>query len=460
MRTFNKTVVWLIAAVSIVLFYFGFFGAKTYYGDVATVVVNGAEQLVLGNGLDQTVSVKLSPSSSEAVPSGDQLELSRRIIEERLAAFGLPDYNVYINYDDPSLVVEMPYGADLNSVAILAGATGEFYVRRGTEETDSSIIFGLSNVESADVQSTASSLFTVSSLHLELDSAAKTALKTATQEMADEYAASETTQKISVWYDGQLITTKEITEPITNGQLDFDMIFNLDTSTANELNVILNSDEMPYAFTGSSITEVDTSLVSAPRALIVACAAAAVVIALYFLIRYRLSGLTAVLSLVGMSGSLMAYLTGFFMPNAHNFTFATLAAFALSVLLAAYALLQECAAIRKECNANALQRSISDTMKKQLGLTMRAFCSLLIPAIVLSLFSNGLLLYNLLQPAFNAMGVNSSLLASVGSFGETLTWGIIFAMVFCVLGNRLMLWSVFSYSGAKKPGLVGGAANE
>ena len=216
MRTFNKTVVWLIAAVSIVLFYFGFFGAKTYYGDVATVVVNGAEQLVLGNGLDQTVSVKLSPSSSEAVPSGDQLELSRRIIEERLAAFGLPDYNVYINYDDPSLVVEMPYGADLNSVAILAGATGEFYVRRGTEETDSSIIFGLSNVESADVQSTASSLFTVSSLHLELDSAAKTALKTATQEMADEYAASETTQKISVWYDGQLITTKEITEPITN----------------------------------------------------------------------------------------------------------------------------------------------------------------------------------------------------------------------------------------------------
>lgn len=460
MRIFNKTVVWLIAVVAIVLFFFGFFGAKSYYGDVSTVIVNGTEQLRMGTGLGKTVTVKLATSTADLVPSGEQLEVCKRVVEQRLATFNLTDYNVYINYDDPSLIVELPYSTNLSTVVSLAGAKGSFAVRRGTEETDASIIFGLGNVKSADVDTTNNSMFTLSSLALSLDSSAKAALKDATKEMAEEFAASETTQKISVWYDGQMLASKDITEVISNGKLNFDMIFNLDSSTAAEMSVMLNSDDIPYNLTSSTITETDYALDGAPRALGIACAAAAVALALYFLVRYRLSGLTAVVALLGTAGSMMAVQTGFFGTSTNPFSFATLSAFVLVILLSADNLLRDCAQIREDCNPHALARSTAEALKRNLGLSMRAYAAALIVGIVLACFSNGLILYTLLQPMFTSMGVNSNLLASVGSFGLTLTWGMIFSMVFCVLGNRLMLSSVFSYDGAKKAGLVGGAAHE
>ncbi|MEG2633312.1 MAG: hypothetical protein RSA97_01825, partial [Oscillospiraceae bacterium] len=85
MKIFSKTVVWIIAAVSVVLFFFGFFGAKTHYGDVATIVVNGVEQLNTGVGLGKTVSVKLS-ASEDTILTDQQLAESKRVVEQRLSA--------------------------------------------------------------------------------------------------------------------------------------------------------------------------------------------------------------------------------------------------------------------------------------------------------------------------------------------------------------------------------------
>ncbi len=460
MGVFKKTVVWLIAAVSIVMFFFGFFGAETKYGDVSTVIVNGVEQLQMDAGMGQTVRARLAPSSADVIPTADQLEQSKRIVEQRLASFSLPDYSVAVNYDDPSLVLELPYTSDISSIITLAGAKGEFAVRRGTSETDSSVIFGLSNVKSAQVENTASAMFSITSIDLVLDSAAKAALREATREMAEEYAASETSQKLSLWYNGQQLTNLDVTEAITNGRLRFDLIFNLDAQSAAELSVMLNSDDMPLGFTPTTLTEMDLSYENAPRALGIACAAAAAAVAVYLLLRYRLGGVTAVVALLGTAGCMMALQTGFLNPGTRCFSYAALAAFALSLLLAADQMMREYALIRSGLNPSAVARSVSEGMKRSLGLTMRAYCAVFIMAVVLCLFSRGYLLFNLLQPLFSSMGVNSTLLASVGDFGMTLCWGVVFSLVFCVLGNRLMLHSIFSYAGAKKPGLIGGAAHE
>lgn len=460
MNLVKKAVVWLIAAVAVALFVFGFLGVKTYYGDISTTVINGVGDMTLGNGMAGTISVKMIASGADVVPSAEDLKECKRVIDQRLAGFNLPDAHVYINYDSPSLIIEMPLVSDLNSIISIIGSKGELIVRRGTEETVSSVIFNIKNVESGNVRiDDSNSLFSLTHVSLEVDSAAKAALSETTSEMAQEYAATEEAQKLSLWYDGVLLTSIDVTEPIKNGKLTFDRIFNLNPTQAYELSVLLNSDDIPYDMVTAGLYESDAMLTSAPKAIIIAGGAAAVVIALYFLFRYRAAGLSAVFALVGTAGSLIAVQTGFFSTNlARTFSFASLTAFVLVVLFAAYILLHELSNIRLKCNENAVRRSVLESQKETLSISLRALASVFAVSVVLSLFARQRPLFKALVSVFTENGISTNVMVAVGEFGKTMAWGMLFTAIFCVFCNRWMIASLLEYKFANKASMFGGNA--
>ncbi|MEG0912989.1 MAG: hypothetical protein RSD08_01830 [Oscillospiraceae bacterium] len=459
MKIFSKTVVWIIAAVSVVLFFFGFFGAKTHYGDVATIVVNGVEQLNTGVGLGKTVSVKLS-ASEDTILTDQQLAESKRVVEQRLSAFNIADYEVYCDYDGRSIVVDLPYTASINSVLSLVGSKGEFVVRKGMEETDSSVVFNLSNINSATLTGNGNEMMSIFSIDIAVDSAAKAALKETTQAMADEYAASESEQLLSVWYNGQFIAKKAITDPIKDGMLKLDAVFGLDNNTASEMSILLNSDDIPFALTAKNIVESDLALSHSIKAIMIASATAAAAIAIYLLVRYRLSGLTAVFALLGTAGSLIAVQTGFMGTGAGGFTFASLAAFTGIMMLAVDCVMRDCVQIKATMNGNAVQRSVSDAMKSNLGLTLRSYFAVIMLGVILALFSKGGLFYSIFASKLISMGISTVIFTTVGYAGAVLIWGGVLSLIFCVLGNRLMLYSVCNYDILRKSVLFGGSANE
>ena len=109
MKTKGKAWQLVVTALLIVVFvYTAFFGVAAKYGDVTTTYIKGAKDIRFGVDIKGGVNVTFVPSDSYDA-TDEQLDAARLVIENRLVALNVTDYELYVDNNSDSLILEFPW---------------------------------------------------------------------------------------------------------------------------------------------------------------------------------------------------------------------------------------------------------------------------------------------------------------------------------------------------------------
>ena len=144
----------ILTAVLILTFSFSaFFGLKTQYGDTVKTWIKGASDIRFGVDIKGGVNATFKPADSyDATP--EQMEAAQTVIENRLVALNITDYEIYADKDDDRIIVEFPWQSDESDfdpeAAIQEIGTTAYMTFRKGDTADGELILDGSMVESAE----------------------------------------------------------------------------------------------------------------------------------------------------------------------------------------------------------------------------------------------------------------------------------------------------------------------
>lgn len=108
MKTKGKAWQLVVTVLLIAAFvYTAFFGVAVKYGDVTKTYIKGAQDIRFGVDIKGGVNVTFGPSDGYDA-TDDQLDAAQLVIENRLVALNVTDYELYVDYDSDRLILEFP----------------------------------------------------------------------------------------------------------------------------------------------------------------------------------------------------------------------------------------------------------------------------------------------------------------------------------------------------------------
>ena len=109
MKTKGKAWHLVVTVLLILAFvYTAFFGVSAKYGDVTTTYIKGAKDIRFGVDIKGGVNVTFVPSEDYDATE-EQLEAAQLVIENRLVALNVTDYELYVDPNSDSLILEFPW---------------------------------------------------------------------------------------------------------------------------------------------------------------------------------------------------------------------------------------------------------------------------------------------------------------------------------------------------------------
>ena len=109
MKTKGKAWHLVVTVLLILAFvYTAFFGVSAKYGDVTTTYIKGAKDIRFGVDIKGGVNVTFVPSEDYDATE-EQLEAAQLVIENRLVALNVTDYELYVDPSSDSLILEFPW---------------------------------------------------------------------------------------------------------------------------------------------------------------------------------------------------------------------------------------------------------------------------------------------------------------------------------------------------------------
>ena len=109
MKTKGKAWQLVLTVLLIAAFvYTAFFGVAVKYGDVTKTYIKGAKDIRFGVDIKGGVNVTFVPSDGYDA-TDDQLEAAQLVIENRLVALNVTDYELYVDNNSDSLILEFPW---------------------------------------------------------------------------------------------------------------------------------------------------------------------------------------------------------------------------------------------------------------------------------------------------------------------------------------------------------------
>ena len=109
MKTKGKAWQLIVTVLLIAAFvYTAFFGVAVKYGDVTTPYLKGAKDIRFGVDIKGGVNVTFVPSDGYDA-TDEQLEAAQLVIENRLVALNVTDYELYVDNNSDSLILEFPW---------------------------------------------------------------------------------------------------------------------------------------------------------------------------------------------------------------------------------------------------------------------------------------------------------------------------------------------------------------
>lgn len=441
-----------VVAILIVLFSLtAIFGVSYTYGDTKNVYVKGASDIRFGIDIRGGVDVTFMPAN-DVEATDAQMTAAKTVIEDRLVGLGITDYESYVDNNKNRIIVRFPWKndeADFNPQTAIdeIGTTAKMVFRKGSSATGEEILSG-DDVASASAAYNETEGWVV---QLKFNSAGASAFATATTELA----ASNGT--ISIWLDDNNISTATVNEAITGGEAIIKG--NFDQDSASTLANQINSGSLPFALSAESYSTISPSLgAKSLDVMVQAGIIAFILVALLMIVRYRLPGTIAVISLMGQAAATLAVVSGYFtvFPGS-TLTLPGIAGIILGIGMGVDANVITAERIKEELSKNkTLEGAVNSGFKMGLTPIIDGNVTIVIvAAILMGAFgpTDGFWA-KVFNPIFYWFGPSTA--GTIYSFGFTLLTSVLLNFVFGVWATRVMIRGAVHFKPLRKAWLFGG----
>ena len=446
---------WHLVVVALLIILFSvsaLLGFSYQYGDTKTTYIKGASDIRFGIDIRGGVDVTFMPAD-DMDATDEQMAAARTVIEDRLVGLGITDYEDYVDYNKDRIIVRFPWKSDETDFdpqqAIdEIGTTAEMVFRKGSTADGEEILTG------DDVQSATAGYDQTQGYVVQLSFTSEGAQKfaDATTELAPDKGV------ISIWLDDENISTATVQSAITDGNAIISGNFTQDdvTALANQI----NSGALPFALSAESYSTISPTLGNRSlEVMVLAGVIAFIAVALIMIIRYRLPGFIAVLSLFGQVAATLAVVSGYFpVFSGSTLTLPGIAGIILGIGMGVDANVITAERIREELGKKkTLDGAIANGLKMGLAPIIDGNVTIVIvAAILMGAFgpTDGFWA-TVFSPVFRWFGASTA--GTVYSFGFTLLTGVLLNFVFGVFATRVMIRGAARFKALRNPWLYGGA---
>ena len=451
----GKPVFFVVLILILALTYTAFFGIENYHGDTRNVYVKGANDIRWGIDIKGGVEAVFSPDKKNVKITSEDMDAAKAIIETRMVNQNITDYEVYTDTRNHQVIVRFPWAAgdgeqDAAAAVKELGETALLQFCEGTTQ-DTPILDG-SKVKNAWVGSTQEGEIVV---FLEFNEDGKVIFEDATTRLIN--------QKISIWMDTMKISEPTVqsaisrtSNPYINGMSS--------AEEAKDLADKINAGSLPFALTvdDSKLQIISPSLGSdALRVMLVAASIAFGVVCLLMLLRYRMNGFVACISLLGQIAGTIACVSGYFstVPS-FTLTIPGIAGIILSVGMGVDCNVIAAERISEEFgNGKTIDGAIDAGYDNSFSAVLDGNVTIVIVSLVLmgAFGTPDSPIAKVFSPLMSLFG--TSITGAIYSFGYTLLMGVIFNMIMGVFASKYMIKSISQLRFLRKPWLFGGMKN-
>ena len=441
-----------VVAILIVLFSLtAILGVSYTYGDTKNVYVKGASDIRFGIDIRGGVDVTFMPADDVEATEA-QMTAAKTVIEDRLVGLGITDYESYVDNNKNRIIVRFPWKndeADFNPQTAIdeIGTTAKMVFRKGSSATGEEILSG-DDVASASAAYNETEGWVV---QLKFNSAGASAFATATTELATSNGT------ISIWLDDNNISTATVNEAITGGEAIIKG--NFDQDSASTLANQINSGSLPFALSAESYSTISPSLgAKSLDVMVQAGIIAFILVAILMIVRYRLPGTIAVISLMGQAAATLAVVSGYFtvFPGS-TLTLPGIAGIILGIGMGVDANVITAERIKEELSKNkTLEGAVSSGFKMGLTPIIDGNVTIVIvAAILMGAFgpTDGFWA-KVFNPIFYWFGPSTA--GTIYSFGFTLLTSVLLNFVFGVWATRVMIRGAVHFKPLRNAWLFGG----
>ena len=445
---------WPLFVVAILIVVFSLtaiFGASYQYGDTKNIYIKGASDIRFGIDIRGGVDVTFMPAGDvDATP--EQMTAAKTVIEDRLVGLGITDYESYVDSNKDRIIVRFPWKtgeADFNPQTAIdeIGTTAKMVFRRGSTADGEEILSG-DDVTSANAAYNETEGWVV---QLKFNSAGAAAFADATTEQAANNGT------ISIWLDDKNISTATVNEAITGGEAIIKG--NFDQDSASTLANQINSGSLPFALSAESYSTISPSLgAKSLDVMVQAGIIAFILVAILMIVRYRLPGTIAVISLMGQAAATLAVVSGYFtvFPGS-TLTLPGIAGIILGIGMGVDANVITAERIKEELSKNkTLEGAVNSGFKMGLTPIIDGNVTIVIvAAILMGAFgpTDGFWA-KVFNPIFYWFGPSTA--GTIYSFGFTLLTSVLLNFVFGVWATRVMIRGAVHFKPLRNAWLFGG----
>ena len=465
MKRVAKPVFFILAVLIIALAVTSVFGIDTQYGDIVTTRIKGIDDIRWGIDIKGGVEATFQPADGvDATP--EQLESAKSVIETRMVANNITDYELYADTSSNRIIVRFPWKEEttnydpneaieeISATATLTFRPGNSYetvdyaedgtpvMKTPTGETAETVLLDGSLVESAQAGVINDNGKTEYVVSLEFNSEGAEAFKEATTTYLN--------QTISIWMDDIMLSYPTVNSVISNGSAQISGNFTAEEATA--LATKINAGALPFSLETVNAGSISPTLGSnSLYAMGVAAVIALVFIALFMIIVFRMPGFVAVIALLGQLAITIMAVSGYFpVFNSFTMTLPGIAGMILSIGMGVDANIITAERIKEELKkGKSVDSAINAGTKNSLSAIIDGNVTVVIVAVILILVFGP---FNMLSFIF---GLSTT--GSIYAFGYTLLIGVISNFIMGIGAARLMLKSISGFKIFRNPKLYGGA---
>ena len=412
-HTKGKTTFLLILVFTLLISYIAFFGIHT-----PSFTLRGAGDMRFGIDIRGGVDVAFSPKDLDRLPTGDELEAARAVIETRLDQNNILDRDVTLDKQNGYIFVRFPWKTgetDFDPAAAIAELGSMAHLT--FKDPDGAIVLEGKNVARSTTWERDPQKPTSYLVNLELDAAGAKSFNEATARLVGQH--------ITIYMDDTVISSPRVMSAITGNKCVIS-----DIATQEEARLLsnqINSGALPFSLHTENYSAISPSLGSnALELMLMAGIAAFVLICIGLVAYYRLSGLVAVCSLfLQVAGQLILLCWPQF-----TVTLPGIAGIILSIGMAVDANIISAERIREELRTGKpIRQAVNTGFKQSFSSIFDGNITVLIVAVIMMALGSGAIL----------------------SFAYTLLFGIIMNFVAGVYVTRALTKSLVAMGVAHSP---------
>ncbi len=459
MKRTPKSAFFIVAILTAVLCYTALFGVYTRYGDRVDTVIRGVDGIRWGIDIRGGVDVTFGPVDDKIEITSNQLDGVKTIIEQRLVAKNITDYEAYTDIANRQVVVRFPWASTTETPQQAVeeiGQTAMLQFHYDSDTDDDGKPTGKLILDGDDIASAEPRSYTDDNGQLEyvvqlaLKDSGKAAFAEATEK---QYNGGSNSGTISIWLDDEMISNPTVEAVITDGNATISGMESYDE--AKELASLITSGALPFEIEAKSLGSISPTMGSnALYAMGIAAVIAMVLVVLIMILTYRLSGFVAAIALCGQMACSIAAISGYFAVfDSFTMTLPGIAGLILSIGIGVDCNVITAESVRDELRAGkTIDSAIRSGSKNSFWAIFDGNITVfIVAAVLMGVFGSSNSLFGMI---FSWLPVSTT--GSVYAFGYTLLVGVVTNFVFGVWLSRLMLRSISRLKIFRKPWLYGG----